>query len=250
MARVYHQPMATSPPEEVTIDELARLTGATVRNIRAYQSRGLLPPPEIRARTGYYGPEHVSRLRMIQAMQAEGFRLEAIQRLLTRPNGAAEEIFSFGRVLLETFGEASPEFATTAELEERFGSPLDKSVLRKAEKLDLLIPLGDDRWEIRNPTLVSAGEQLAVLGIPLSHALAVAQKIDHHTRAIAKDYVRLFLSDIVGGDHLDARSKAEWDRLTDALARLRPIAAEAIRASFEHAMSELVEREVQRFLNR
>ena len=50
MARVYHQPMATSPPEEVTIDELARLTGATVRNIRAYQSRGLLPPPEIRAR--------------------------------------------------------------------------------------------------------------------------------------------------------------------------------------------------------
>ena len=242
--------MAASPPEEITIDELARLTGATVRNIRAYQSRGLLPPPEIRARTGYYGPEHIARLRMIQAMQAEGFRLEAIQRLLTRPNGAAEQIFSFGRALLESFGEASPEFATTAELEERFGAPLDKAALRKAEKLDLLIPLGDERWEIRNPTLIAAGEELSGLGIPLSHALAVAEKIDHHTRAIAKDYVRLFLSDVVGGDQIDVRSQDEWDRLADALARLRPIAAEAIRASFEHAMSELVEREVQRFLNR
>ena len=47
----------------------------TVRNIRAHQSRGLLPPPEVRARTGYYGPEHVARLRLIHDMQAEGFNL-------------------------------------------------------------------------------------------------------------------------------------------------------------------------------
>jgi DNA-binding transcriptional MerR regulator len=240
--------MAAPEAEEVTIDELARLTGTTVRNIRAYQSRGLLPPPEIRARTGYYGSEHVSRLRMIQTMQAEGFRLEAIQRLLERPNGAAEEIFSFGRALLESFGEASPEFATTEELEQRFGGRLDLAVLRRAEKLDLIRRLSDDRWEIRNPTLVHAGEQLAELGIPLTHALAVAEKIDHHTRAIAKDYVRLFLSDVVG-EELTYRSSNDWERLNEALSRLRPIAADAIRASFEQAMSELVEREVERFLN-
>ena len=42
----------------------------SVRNIRNHQSRGLLPPPEVRARTGYYGPEHVARLRLIQEMQA------------------------------------------------------------------------------------------------------------------------------------------------------------------------------------
>ena len=58
--------------DELTIDELARETGMTVRNIRAHQSRGLLPPPEVRARTGYYGPEHVDRLRLITNMQAEG----------------------------------------------------------------------------------------------------------------------------------------------------------------------------------
>ena len=47
---------------EFTIDELARETGMTVRNIRSHATRGLLPPPEVRARTGYYGPDHVARL--------------------------------------------------------------------------------------------------------------------------------------------------------------------------------------------
>mgnify|MGYP002684132866 CR=1 FL=1 len=52
------------PDADMTIDELARASGMTVRNIRAHQSRGLLPAPEVRARTGYYGPEHVARLQL------------------------------------------------------------------------------------------------------------------------------------------------------------------------------------------
>ena len=67
--------------DELTIDTLAQRTGMTVRNIRAHQSRGLLPPPEVRARTGYYGPEHVARLELIREMQVDGYNLEAIRRL-------------------------------------------------------------------------------------------------------------------------------------------------------------------------
>jgi DNA-binding transcriptional MerR regulator len=244
----YHRPMADAPAEELTIDELAQLTGTTVRNIRAHQSRGLLPAPEIRARTGYYGPEHVARLRMIQAMQSEGFRLDAIQRLLARPGGAGEQIFNFGRTLLSSFGDGTPEFATSEQLAQRFGAPLDQRLIRKAEKLGLVRSLGDGRWEIRNPTLMAAGEQLADLGVPLSHALAVAEKIERHTRAIADAYVRLFLADVVGGDGLAERPPEDWARLNAALERLRPLAAEAVTAGFEQAMGEAVEREVQKFL--
>jgi DNA-binding transcriptional MerR regulator len=238
--------MADSQPDELTIDELARVTGTTVRNVRAHQSRGLLPPPRIRARTGYYGPEHVERLRMIQAMQAEGFRLSAIERLLERPGGAAEQIFNFGRTLLHSFGDAPPEFATSAELEERFGGPLDPKLLRKAEKLGMLRPLGQERWEISSPTLVSAGEQLVTIGVPLSHALAVAEKVDQHTTAIAKAYVRLFLTDVLRGQEIADRTAEDWVRVQDALERLRPLALEAIRASFEHAMGEQVEQQLKK----
>jgi len=250
MTTSYDAAMTEPAAAELTIDELARISGATVRNIRAYQSRGILPAPEIRARTGYYGPEHVARLRVIQAMQAEGFRLEAIQRLLERPEGAAEEILKFGRELLDSFGETTPEFATTAELAERFGTPLDPRLLRKAERLGLIRAMGENSWEIRNPTLVGAGEQLAQLGIPLSHSLAVAERIDHHTRAIARAYVRLFLSDVIGEDGKRRRQRDDWERASEALQRLRPLAHEAIRASFEQAMGELVEEQLKRYLNR
>jgi DNA-binding transcriptional MerR regulator len=230
--------------EELTIDELARRAGMTVRNVRAYQSRGLLPPPEIRGRTGYYAAEHVARLGVIQAMQAEGFRLDAIERVLSRPGGAAEQMFDFGRTLLGAFGEQPPEFASTAELEQRLGGPLDPRLVRKAERLGLIRRIDDERWEVLSPTFISAGEELIALGVPMSHALAVAEQINRHTRAIASSYVRLFMADVVG------EGAEDWDRLSDALERLRPLAMEAIRASFEQAMSELVEHEVNKAMRR
>lgn len=247
----YDSGVTESLPEELTIDELARVTGATTRNIRAYQYRGLLSPPVIRARTGYYGAEHVKRLRIIHAMQREGYRLDAIARLLDRPGGAAEQIVAFGRELLNSFGETPVEFATTEELAERFGGRFERQMVRKAERLGLVRSLGDERWEVRNPTLVAAGEQLVAMGIPLSHALAVAEQIDHHTRAIAKSYVRLFLADVMGGEDSAAHGTAEdWERINDGLRRLRPLALAAITAAFEQAMGELVEEQVKKFVNR
>jgi DNA-binding transcriptional MerR regulator len=240
----------TDAPEELTIDELGQRTGTTVRNIRAYQSRGLLPAPTIRGRTGYYGPEHLARLGMIQAMQGEGFRLDAIQRLLERPGGAPEQVFNFGRALLSSFGESVPEFATTEELVRRLGGPLDPKLTRKAVKLGLLRSLGEDRWEVRNPTLLAAGEQLATMGIPLSHGLAVADSVERHTRAIAQAYARLFLTDVVGGESITERSAEDWERVGQAFDRLRPLAMEAIRASFEQAMGELVEHHMKKLIDR
>src|SRR6185436_13945080 len=85
---------------EMTIEDLARETGMSVRNIRAHQSRGLLPPPELRARTGYYGQAHVSRLRLIQEMQAAGFNLAAIKHLVEDDGaGGGDEVIHFARAL-------------------------------------------------------------------------------------------------------------------------------------------------------
>ena len=79
--------LSVTEDTRLTIDELARRAGMTVRNVRAHQSRGLLPPPEIRGRTGYYGAEHADRLELIKDLQAEGFSLEVIGRILERSPG-------------------------------------------------------------------------------------------------------------------------------------------------------------------
>src|SRR3954470_23962101 len=88
---------------ELTIDELARQTGMTVRNLRAHQSRGLLPPPDVRGRTGYYGPDHVTRVELIKELQTEGFNLEAIRKLLEGTNGSSEEVLRFTRAVRQPF---------------------------------------------------------------------------------------------------------------------------------------------------
>src|SRR5436309_15835540 len=84
---------------DLTIEQLAAGSGMTVRNIRSHRARGLLPAPEVRDRVGYYGPEHLTRLRMIQELQAEGFNLKGIEHLLEQSPGPAEEFLSFKRAI-------------------------------------------------------------------------------------------------------------------------------------------------------
>ena len=102
----------------MTIRELAERTGMTVRNIRAHQTRGLLPPPVVRGRTGYYNEEHVARIALTREMQADGLNLEAIRRMLESGNGAADEIFDFTRALRAPFEEEAPEIVEADELAE------------------------------------------------------------------------------------------------------------------------------------
>src|SRR3954454_5159171 len=103
----------------MTIDELARRTGMTVRNIRAHQSRGLLQPPEIEGRTGYYGAEHVARIELIAEMQADGFNLAAIKRLLSDSEGSDRALLGLTRALMAPWEDEEPEFITGDELFER-----------------------------------------------------------------------------------------------------------------------------------
>ena len=77
--------MSAEPEARLTIGELAAAAGMTVRNVRNHAARGLLAPPQMVARTGYYGAQHLERLKLIRAMQTEGFNLEAIACLLGGP---------------------------------------------------------------------------------------------------------------------------------------------------------------------
>ena len=232
----------------MTIDELARETGMTVRNIRAHQSRGLLQPPEVRARTGYYGPEHVARLKLIQDMQAEGFNLKAIERLIEASDGGGQQVIDFGRLALSAFGAEEPEAITTEELTGRLAGD-EPQALRRAERLGIIRPLGGDRWEVPSPTLLRAGEELVGMGVPVTHALAVAEQVQRHARAIADTFLRLFVEDVAHGQvGPDTRSSEEWTELAGAFDRLRPLATEAVRASFEQAMSAAIERQLESVL--
>ncbi len=238
-------------PADLTIDELARQTGMTARNIRAHQSRGLLPPPEVRARTGYYSADHVARVKLIQDMQAQGFNLKAIERLLALGTArGSENALAFERAILTPFADEQPEVIRTSEIEAAFGGRADRKALARAEKVGAVRALGDDTWEVPSPTLLRAAAALVELGIPIDHALAVGEAIRKHTGSIAREFVRLFVQDVLDPLRKKEGGFSEEDLQTaqEAVERLRPLASEAVLASFGQVMTETVERQLMKEL--
>ena len=236
----------------MTIDELARRTGMTVRNIRAHQSRGLVPPPEVRGRTGFYGDDHVSRIELIQELQADGFNLESIRKLLEGAGGSSSEVLNFSRTLRAPFEDEQPEILDEQEMAERWGGPLDARLMARTEKLGLLRDLGDGRYEILSPRLQRAGLELAELGVPPEVALEVVSQVRTSARRVARVFIELFLENVWKPFNEAGRPEEEWPKVRDALERLRPLASEALLVIFQQVMSETVEevtgREIQRGL--
>jgi hypothetical protein len=194
----------------------------------------------------------VARIKLIQEMQAEGYNLKAIERLVHGATGAAEEALGFKRALLAPFGDEQPEYVTQEELDERFHGPFEEKVLRKAVKLNLVRPLGDGRFEVPSPTLLRAGEELVNLGVDITHVLAVAEQVVRHSRAVAQAFVRVFVDDVIGPLPAPGKddSSAEWARLQEALERLRPLASDALLAAFQQTMTYETEKRFTRALDK
>ncbi len=64
---------AEAPTPAYRIEDLAHLSGTTVRTIRAYQDRGVLPRPERRGRANVYADTHLVRLRQIADLLDRGY---------------------------------------------------------------------------------------------------------------------------------------------------------------------------------
>lgn len=229
--------------QRLTIDQLAQATGLTVRNVRNYQSRGLIPPPEVQGRVGYYGAEHLADLHLIREMQAQGFNLAAISHLLEQARGAGEQVLGFTRSLMAPFETETPEIVRRDDLRERLGGELaeDPKLIAKVQKLGLLVPIDEDCFEAPSPTLLAAGERLVALGVPLEEALEAMSRTRRHTERIAQTFVQVFLEFIWEPFDAAGRPGSDWPRVQGALEQLRPLASEALISVFQQTMTQAVE---------
>jgi DNA-binding transcriptional MerR regulator len=223
----------------LTIDELARESGMTVRNVRSHHARGLLPPPEVRGRTGYYGPEHVARLRLIQELQAEGLKLEGIKKLLGE---SGERLLALKRAAGEV--PEPSEVISGAELAQRLrlaDGDDPRKLLAKARALGVLVALGDGRYEVPSPSLLAAAEQVVARGVSLAHALDMIESVERHARAVAREFIDLFMHDVFKPFADAGMPEAKWGELTDSIEHVRPLAGTALLAVFRRAMDAEVE---------
>ena len=236
-----------TPRADLTIEQLAAAVGMSVRNIRNHHSRGLLPAPEVRARVGYYGAEHVARLRLILDLQADGFNLAAIERLMNASSGSATRLLGLRNAMTAPFESETPEVVTGEDLRARFGE-VDAKDIERIARLRLLVPLGDDRFEVPSPALMKAAEEVTALGIPLSAALALVERVSRDCESISRAFVKLYLKELWEPFAESGQPEERWDEMIKAIRALRAIASEALLAIFKQRMSAQVEAASSRLL--
>ena len=225
--------------DALTIDELAQRVGMTVRNVRAHQSRGLLPPPEVRGRTGYYGDEHVARLELIKDMQADGFNLRAIRHALDAlPAGAGPEALAFRRRVVAPWTDEEPELMDRSALVELLGSGATEAAFDEAVRLGIVRVLDEDRVEVPAPSLVRAGASVVALGVPLEDVLRLQREMNRHVTSVAKAFVRLYVEHVWHPFVTKGQPEEMWPAVRDALDALQPLAGESLLATFRLAMEQ------------
>ncbi|HEY1521708.1 MAG TPA: MerR family transcriptional regulator [Solirubrobacteraceae bacterium] len=228
---------------QLTIEELAAQTGMTVRNIRSHQARGLLAPPEVRSRVGYYGSEHVLQLRLIRELQDQGFNLNGIKRLLEETPDTAERLLRVRRSVRAQRGDQHAETMTAVELGQRFQlEPGEgRQILEVAVRLGILMPLGGDKYEAPNPSLLAVGDEAVRSGIPLRAALEVIQELQRHSDAVSRSFVKLFIREVWKPFARADMPEERWPEIEDAIERLRPAASQAMVTIFQERLSGQIE---------
>ncbi|MBO9469780.1 MerR family transcriptional regulator [Endozoicomonas sp. G2_2] len=230
---------AAAPPE-FSIDALARETGSTVRNIRAYQDRGLLPPPERRGRKGIYNDAHLSRLRIINRLLERGYTLANISELIE----SWERGNDIGRLLgLETavaspWTDEVPDYVTMPQLLKKFGGKFSRTALNKAIELDVIRPEGM-RYRVPSPRMLHAGAELVAVGIPLEDMLDVVAYLRRNVEQAADEMVRLVaihVFDKYGEGQLPP--KEDMPELADLVWRFRPLVEMAVLPEVARAMGK------------
>jgi DNA-binding transcriptional MerR regulator len=227
-------------PREMRIDELAREAGTTVRNVRAYQERGLLPPPRRQGRVGLYSDAHLARLRLIGTLLQRGYSTANIGELLDAWQRGQEvgELLGLEVALGQPWGDELPTMISSGELVELFGLHLTRAVAAEAQRLDLLSPEGDG-FLVQSPGLLRAGAELVRAGIPLDVALAEAAELRMAMEKVAAGFVDLVATFVF--DPLGELPPADSvPRLAETVQRLRPLVKQVVDAELARAMERQV----------
>ncbi|WKX14642.1 MerR family transcriptional regulator [Streptomyces sp. NL15-2K] len=213
----------------LTIDELAARAGVTVRTVRFYGTKGLLPPPVIGPRrVGHYGRRHLGRLALIEELQHQGMTLAAIERYLQQlpPDLSAHDL-AIHRAVVASWAPDTVETVTREELERRAGRPLADADVERLAAMNVVSRDGD---ALRvDAGLLRLGVEL--LDVPLSQEtiLAARTTLIEHSRTAAHELSRLLRDAVAERDPGDVKSLS---------AHMHPLVVQALLTTFQRSLRE------------
>jgi DNA-binding transcriptional MerR regulator len=220
----------------LTLEELTERVGMSVRNVRFYTTKGLVPPPLRRGRSGYYSADHVARLQLVQELQGHGFTLSAIEKYVAGiPSDASPEDIALHRTMLAPWMADSWEELSRGSLEQRAGRPLSSDDLDTLAALGVLRHAGRGRFRASMSQL-RVGLGLLDLGYPIEAARAAADVYAAHGRAIAEELYELFRTRVWP---VYKEQGVSPEKIQEVVERLKPLSIASLVQAYEAGMDEL-----------
>lgn len=227
---------------EMRLDDLARAAGVASTTVRLYRSKGLLPPPRLQGRTGWYDDSHLRRLRLIARLQDDGFSLAGISSLLDawESGGGIDALVGVESQLDELLGEPHAVTVAAADLLDRFpeGS-MTPDLVQRAASLGLVELLDDGTFRVADRRFLDTGAALARLGVPIDVILDEWDALIVHTDAIAGRFIDVFEHHLAPADWRGGLSAERADELARTLAQLQVLARHVLAAALDRSVATL-----------
>lgn len=226
---------------ELTIDELAAQTGMTVRNVRAYSSRGLLAPPRLSGRTGFYGPDHVARLTLVREMLDQGYTLAAAEKLITAAPSSGTQALGLYHALMMPWQSQEPEVIEARQLARQANISDGPALVDSFVALGLAARLPDGRLRVDNPPLLRAALEVIALGVPPEAVVRLLPQLRAHADGVAELFISVF-RDAVWDEFVDAGMPAQrWEQMQHTVEQVIPLAGHALLAAFQDSLGTAVD---------
>ncbi|GGR24819.1 MerR family transcriptional regulator [Streptomyces netropsis] len=244
---------AGTPGEEreFRVAELAEAAGITVRTLRFYRERKLVPPPRREGRIAWYNGHHLARLRTIAALLDRGHTLGGIAELLSAFECGRDvgDLLGLSGAIAAPWSRESPVRLTSDALAGHFPGEDTEENLTAALDLGYLAVDGDDLVHTSR-RLLDASTALVRNGVPLSAVIAAGREVRTHADALADTFTTLVRRHVLADVLAHAASgaplpPAEIARVTEALDQLRPIVKTVVDAEISMAMDRRVRAELE-----
>jgi DNA-binding transcriptional MerR regulator len=238
-------PSTAHAPSTYQIDELARLAATTVRNIRAYQERGILPPPVRQGRVGIYNDAHLAQLRIISQLLGRGYSIANISELFdAQARGQSlNHLIGIDTALTSQWVAQTPTLHDLNDLIAQLPTAPTAEELTLAFSLGILEPAPHQQVRLNNPVLIQLAIQFMHQGFQLMPLLQLMQRISPCFQMIAEQLSEVAVQ-LALGTHQPAtiRGQEYTEQMIDLIWNLRPMVADMVEQEVAHALSISLQR--------
>lgn len=244
---------AAQPTEtEYTIHQLAELSQITIRNIRAYQERGILSPPVKRGRIGIYNENHLTRLSIISQLLSRGYSIANIGEMLDAHQQGQDinQLIGLNDAVVNIWSEKNPVYLSMIELASRFKHAPTAEDIQYAFEVGVLEPTTGDQVKISDLSLLQLSAILIDYNFSFRQLLDMLVSLRQKLDEAAISIVDIGLSIILPTDNSTYSKLTNADDMTQLVRQLQPLLITIVDTELGNALSRNLKQKMTQRMTR